>query len=111
MKFGVQICAKWRISFINEHIENLYNIDIYFPNIPAESYDWLRHPSVHDAVYKPQHSILEDKELISISNYCTTKLQYLEITLESFSIHTEKAPKHSPQGQKNTHAILNLIFL
>lgn len=89
------------VPLIKEHLESLErSIEKYFPNISAGSYDWLRNPFIHDPLNKPQLNIQEE-ELISIRNDRTLKLQYLEMTLQSFWIQMENEHPHiSKKAQK-----------
>ncbi|XP_068228064.1 zinc finger BED domain-containing protein 5-like [Palaemon carinicauda] len=64
------------ITLIKEHLEILeLNIEKYFPNISADQHDWVRNPFIHDPSSKPQLSIFEEEELISIRNNHTLKLE------------------------------------
>ena len=83
------------IPLMKEHLEILErNIEKYFPNVSADQYGWVRNPFVYDPSSKQQLSILEEEELINIRNDGTLKLEYLDMSLESFWIKIEKEHPH-----------------
>lgn len=90
------------VPLITDHLTSLErSIEKYFPNISTESYDWLRNPFVLDPLHKPQLSTHEEEELIDIRNDRTLRLQYMEMSLESFWIEMEKQYPHiSKKAQK-----------
>ena len=54
----------------------------------------MRNPFVRDPLSKPQLTVEEEEELISIRNDRTLKLQYSEMSIEKFWIKVENEHPH-----------------
>lgn len=59
----------------------------YFLNIYFQSYDWLRNPFLHDPSNNLQLRFLEEEEQTDMSNDRTLKLNYLEMSLDTFFLY------------------------
>ncbi|XP_064105090.1 zinc finger BED domain-containing protein 5-like [Macrobrachium nipponense] len=66
----------------------------YFPDICTENYDWIRNPFVASVSTQSHLNLMEEEQLVEMSNDRDLKLLHMQLPLDEFWVQTKTENAH-----------------